>query len=221
MTELKGEREGVVRYRLDFESGPAPVAADIAALDAWRHVLFRLGLIGGNDPERYHGLGFGNVSRRLPGSDLRFVISGTQTGHLPHAGANHYCTVTHCDPAANRVVAEGPVKPSSEALTHGAVYVADPAAGCVLHAHTPLIWRRARALGLPATPADVPYGTPTMAEAVAVLCQRHPGEVFVMRGHEDGVIAYGHDEAEAGQRLVTALAAALALDQETGQTVRV
>ena len=209
MTEGQGEREGVVRYRLDFQPGPAPAQESVALLDAWRHVLFRLGLIGGNDPARYHGLGFGNVSRRLPGADLRFVISGTQTGHLAHAGASQYCTVTYCDPSANHVMAEGAVRPSSEALTHGAVYVADPAAGCVLHAHTPLIWGQAETLGLPATPADVPYGTPAMAESVAGLCQRYPGEVFVMAGHEDGVIAYGRDEAEAGQRLVTALARAL------------
>lgn len=211
MTEAQEEREGVVRYRLEFEKGAAPAIEAVAALDAWRHVLFRLGLIGGNDPQRYHGLGFGNVSRRLPGAGLQFVISGTQTGHLEHAGRQNYCTVSHCDPAANRVVASGPVQPSSEALTHGAVYSADATVGCVLHAHNPLIWQQATALGLPQTPAEIPYGTPEMAAAVATLCQQYPGEVFVMAGHEDGVIAYGRDEAGAGQRMVTTLARALAL----------
>lgn len=203
------EREGVVRYELEFEAGAAPAVEDIAALDAWRHVLFRLGLIGGNDPERYHGLGFGNVSRRLPGAGLQFVISGTQTGHLEHAGPANYCTVSHCDPGTNRVVASGPVRPSSEALTHGAVYAAEASAGCVLHAHNPLIWQQAAALGLPQTPPEIPYGTPEMATTVAALCQQHPGEVFAMAGHEDGIIAYGRDEAEAGQRLVAVLARAL------------
>lgn len=215
MASDHAEREGVVRYRLDYRAGPAPGAADVAALDAWRHVLFRLGLVGGNDPRRYHGLGFGNVSCRK-GQGGPFVISGTQTGHIAHAGPGLYCQVTACDPSTNYIAARGPVKPSSEALTHGAVYQADPSVHCVLHTHHPLIWRYAGALGLPATPVDVPYGTPEMAESVATLCRGEAaaGGLFVMAGHEDGVVSFGHDEQQAGTRMVAALARAMAMTSD-------
>ena len=212
MSAPGSEREGVVRYRLEYTPGPAPSGKVVAALDSWRHVLFCLGLIGGGDPARYHGLGFGNVSVRVPGAG--FIISGTQTGHLPHAGARHYAVVSACDPAANRIVAGGPVKPSSEALTHGAVYAALSDVNCVLHAHHPAIWRHARVLGIPATPPEVPYGTPEMAASVATLCHSDAGGdgIFVMAGHEDGVVSYGVDEQQAGTRLVAALARAIAIE---------
>ncbi|MFM8333814.1 MAG: class II aldolase/adducin family protein, partial [Candidatus Methylumidiphilus sp.] len=98
-------------------------------LNAWRQILFRLGLTG-LDPRRYGGLAFGNVSLRTQGS--RFAVSGTQTGGKPRLGPQDYCLVTGFDLAHNRIHAEGPVKPSSEALSHGAVYAANRSVGCVL-----------------------------------------------------------------------------------------
>lgn len=79
-------REGVIKFQLDFRQGPPPEAPDLVELDAWRDVLLRHGLIG-QDPGRYDGLGFGNLSRRVPGrTDNAFIISGTQTGHLKKTG---------------------------------------------------------------------------------------------------------------------------------------
>ena len=68
------------------------------------------------------------------------------------------------------------------------LYALDARIGCVLHVHSPEIWRAAGRLGLPTTPAGAVYGTPAMAEAVARLYRDgrlHSG-LFVMAGHEDG-----------------------------------
>ena len=204
------ETEGVIKYRLEFRQAPAPAAGLIGEINGWRDVLHRLGLLG-QEPGRYAGLGFGNVSLRLADGS-GFVISGTQTGHLGRLGAQHYCLVTRCEPEHNRIIAQGPVRPSSEALTHGALYAADPQIRCVLHAHSPDIWTLRDRLGLAATGAEVPYGTPAMAIQVQELLRGPAARqgIFAMAGHEDGVVAFGPDPEAAGGVLVSYLARALA-----------
>ena len=203
------ETEGVIKFELDHRDGPAPTT-ELGTLNAWRTVLHRLGLVGQVEG-RYGGYGFGNVSVR---DGAGFLISGTQTGRPENLDPDAYVAVLDCDPAANRIISQGRVKPSSESLTHGAIYTADSTVGCVLHAHSPEIWQRIDELGLPATPADVAYGTPAMAETVATLLadsrMPRPG-VFATRGHEDGVFAFGSRPDDAGMALVGVLARALAL----------
>ena len=111
--------EGVIKFHLDFREGPSPQKNLLRELNFWRSKFRDLGLIG-QDPERYEGYGFGNLSRRLPGQrENAFLISGTQTGHLDALQANHYAAVLQCSPAKNQLQATGQIKPSSEALSHG------------------------------------------------------------------------------------------------------
>ena len=211
---MAGQADGVIKFQLDFTPGPALPAAVLAELNGWRKILFLLGLIG-QDPGRYGGYGYGNISRRLETGSGQFVISGTQTGGLPNLTAAHYVTVSACSPAENRLAACGPVKPSAESLTHGAVYAQDAALDWVMHAHSPELWRHAAALGLPVTSPAVAYGTPAMAGEVARLFRetdvRGQG-VFAMGGHEDGLVAFGCTAAEAGGVLTAALARAFQLE---------
>lgn len=213
------EREGVTKFQLDYRAAPALEPAAVAGLDAWRTVLWRLGLIG-QQAERYAGLGYGNVSARIApftgnAGARRFVISGTQTGAPPVLHAGQYTVVDAYDIRANRVSAHGPVAPSSESLTHGMIYDLDEHARCVLHVHSPEIWTAAERLQLPRTDPAAAYGTPAMAEAVLRLFgQGHlqARGLFSMGGHQDGVVAFGATADEAGTRLVTALAQALSLE---------
>ncbi|MFL6621869.1 MAG: class II aldolase/adducin family protein [Sulfurifustaceae bacterium] len=208
------EVEGVTKFDLVYAASPALPDAVLAPLIAWRTVLWRLGVIG-QDPARYGGVGFGNVSQRLAPftrARPRFAITGTQTGAEPVLDARHFAIVTACDPRRNRVVAEGPVPPSSESLTHGMIYALDPAIRFVFHGHSPEIWRGAERLRLPCTAPDVAYGTPAMAQEMRRLwragaLRRH--HVLVMRGHEDGVIVFGRTAEQAGRALVRTLALAL------------
>jgi hypothetical protein len=205
-------REGVIKFDLTFRPGPPPAAAMLAELEAWRLIFRQLGLLG-QDPARYDGLGFGNLSRRA-GPTLptgAFIISGTQTGRLERLAPEHYATVTDCEPSHNRVAASGLTKPSSEALSHGVLYQADPRICWVMHLHSPAIFAAAKRLNLPATDPAVPYGSPQMAREIrrlAPVCG-WPG-LLVMGGHVDGLLAFGATAAATGGVAVQTLAAALA-----------
>ncbi|KIH77427.1 Ribulose-5-phosphate 4-epimerase/Fuculose-1-phosphate aldolase [Geoalkalibacter ferrihydriticus] len=211
------EHEGVVKFHCRYRAGAPLDSGFLAEINAWRKILFQLELIG-SVPDRYAGLGFGNISQRLPplpdGSAGGFVISGTQTGGIRDLEPGHYAIVRHCDPQRNLVEAQGPIRPSSESLTHGIVYALDPRVNCVLHAHSPHIWRLAKQLDLPLTREDVPYGTPAMADEVRRVCMEEelcPLAVLAMGGHEDGILAFGPDSGSAGTALIAYLAQAYSL----------
>ncbi len=189
-------QEGVIKYRLDFEPGPPP-REDLRELIVCRSILHGLGMIG-QHPDRYGGYGYGNLSQRADGD--AFVISASQTGHLPELSAEHFTLVLEADIEANRVHARGPLPPSSEALTHAMIYRLDPAIACVLHVHEPRLWRHGLETGLPRTGADIAYGTPRMAEAVKQLFEQGDlagRRILAMAGHEDGVIGFGESVDQA------------------------
>jgi len=207
------EAEGVIKFELYYEE-TGPLALDeLIELNQWRSRIWKLRLIG-QDPGRYEGYGYGNVSQRSGASDAArgertFVISGTQTGALPELDNRHYTKVEHYDPGANRVEAKGPIRPSSESLTHGIVYDQDPAIRAVLHVHSPDIWQAAGRLGIPVTNDAVAYGTPAMAaEVLRLFRDTHIRQqrIFAMGGHKDGIVAFGESVAEAGDALMTTLA---------------
>ncbi len=214
------EREGVIHFqaahtRTPLDPALAPAAA---ALGGWRAVLMALGFVG-VDPARYGGVGFGNLSERVPpfrgprGQKSAFLVTATQLGDKRSFDLDDACVVEAWDLRRNRVTSRGTSLPSSESLTHGAVYDAVPHARAVLHVHAPPIFRAAAALALPATRAEVGYGTVAMAEEVARLwtsARLREVRVFVMGGHEDGVVAFGADLDDAGARLTAVLARALA-----------
>jgi len=208
-------KEGVIKFQLNFSPAEAVPFDTVRELNAWRKMMVLLQLIG-MEPGRYGGYGFGNISQRLDSSGgaasrRQFIITGTQTGGLPDLGKQHYATVLECYPEQNRLVAEGPVKPSAESLTHGVIYALDDDVRWVLHAHSPHMWQHAKALRLPATHPDIPYGTPEMAAEVRRLFDDSPVReigIFSMGGHEDGIVAFGHTAEEASARLINCLSRA-------------
>ncbi len=142
----------------------------------------------------------------------RFLVTGTQTGGRRDLTLADFCLVERYDLTRNRVASRGRVTPSSESLTHGAIYDMAPAIRVVLHGHAPEIWRGARALGVPVTHAAARNGTPAMALEVQRLYRESTLSatgILAMGGHEDGVIAFGRSAAEAGEILVRHLARAL------------
>ena len=90
-------------------------------------------------------------SQCLLGAGHRRRLTGTQTSGKDCMSLADLCVVEGCDVERNRVASRGPVLPSSESLTHGAIYDLTPHIRVVLHAHSPVIWRRARELRLPTT----------------------------------------------------------------------
>lgn len=216
------QAEGVVKFEAIHETRPLEERVHgevVRTLAAWREIVARLRLLG-QDPERYAGVAYGNVSARIgpmgdvPRGQRRFLVTGTRTGGRRQVSLDDFCVVERYDIARNRVHSFGPVPPSSESMTHGALYDVAPAVRVVLHGHAPEIWRHARRLGLPATPLAARYGTPEMALEVQRLYRETPMSslgIFVMGGHEDGVIAFGRTASEAGETLVRHLARACAM----------
>lgn len=198
-------REGVIRFRFEHRRealGPA-LAVVAAELGRWRRLLIERRVMG-RHPARYGGYGFGNLSARVDGRS--FLITGSQTGHLADLDLAGFALVGSWDTAEHRLASRGLVAPSSEALTHAALYDASPGIGAVFHVHAPALWARRGTPELPATDPAADYGTPEMAAEVARLARRAPGPALVaMAGHEDGILAYGHDPAAVGRTLLAAL----------------
>lgn len=206
------ETEGVIKYHLHHNPALANLEWDIAPINTWRTLLFQLQLIG-QQANRYMGYGYGNISQRMTGE--KFIISGTQTGGIAELSAQHYCLVNKATLNDNSLYSTGPCQPSSEALTHASVYAQDPAIHCVIHVHSPEIWRSTQALGLAHTEQGIAYGTPEMAHAVGKLFasrQLDPLPLFTMPGHEDGVIAFGQNFPAAAFAMINTLASAKQLE---------
>ena len=206
------QEEGVIKFDLQFIPTEPVDMGSLQELNRWRSILWKHKLIG-QDPNRYEGYGFGNVSQRIAPFDAEcgkraFVISGTQTGELEELDNSHFAIVSSYDTSKNQVIASGPVKPSSESLTHAMIYDLDNEVCAVLHVHSPDIWKTAAAQGIPVTDASIEYGTPEMALEVCRLfteTNARQSRIFSMGGHEDGIVSFGHNVEQAGHALLRAL----------------
>lgn len=201
------EIEGVIKFVLEYEKAEVVTPDMIEDLHGWRETLFNLKLIG-QDPELYGGLSYGNISRRIAPERDEFVITGSQTSHLPSLTTEHYALVVKCYIADNRLVARGLIKPSSEALTHAAFYYANQSINYVFHVHNATIWKNATQLNIPMTASNVSYGTPEMAMEIKKMFESgvlNAQNVVAMGGHQDGVISFGITANEAGQSLKNVL----------------
>ena len=195
--------EGYIKFESDWQRGPALDRADVDELIAWRRSLYEAGLVGYYDKL---GVGFGNLSKRSDGAGL-FVISGTQTGHLPELGPEHFALVTAFDVALNRVCSRGAAEASSESMTHAVLYDVDESIGAVAHAHSRELWESLMG-DLPTTDSEVAYGTPEMADEFRRLYRETDfpvGGVAVMAGHDSGLISIGETVEQACQRLLDLL----------------
>lgn len=208
------EQEGVIKFRFEHRNQTIDQDISLSKLNAWRSVLYKLGLIG-RDPDRYGGLGYGNISFKPDPNRDAFIISGTQTGHIEHLIRDHYCSVSNADFEHYSLQSKGLTMPSSEALTHACVYRQDQTIHSVIHVHSPEIWQKTDELGLSYTPSNIAYGTPEMAVAVAELFKTgrmKQTPIFSMLGHQDGIVAFGDSIEQAAWQLIKALSDALSIE---------
>jgi len=164
----------------------------LAELNAHRRKLLQLGLIG-VDP---NGIGFGNLSVRDGATD-NFYITGSATGGRRELALADCAKVVACDFERNCVRYEGSALPSSESLTHAAIYKSDATAGAVIHCHDSKLW--AAVLNqAPTTSRAAEYGTPQLAYEIMQLFKRTDvPKIIAMAGHEAGILTFGKDLEEA------------------------
>lgn len=180
--------DGVVKFQCVYCEQDCLSLADIAALNSLRTWLWDQGLVGVY-PD---GIGFGNVSVRLPGRG--FVISGTQTGSRRILSVNDYALVEQVQIESNWLQCRGRRKASSESLSHAAVYARAPAVMAVAHGHHARLWRWFLEHGAARTGRAIPYGTPAMAQEISRCLDAEDTMLrgsLVMEGHQDGVLFFG------------------------------
>jgi L-ribulose-5-phosphate 4-epimerase len=162
----------------------------IAELNACRRKLLELRLIGVDS----NGVGFGNLSVR-DGAGGNFYITGSATGGLPELMPTDCVRVMTYDFVKNWLRYEGAAIPSSESLTHAAIYESDPTIAAVIHCHDSVLWRT-RLDRVPTTSKAIAYGTPEMAYEIMRLFKVsdvRSRRIFVMAGHEGGIVAFGEN----------------------------
>jgi ribulose-5-phosphate 4-epimerase/fuculose-1-phosphate aldolase len=166
----------------------------LAELNAYRRKLLDVDLIGVDA----NGIGFGNLSVREGATD-NFYITGSATGGMQELTLADCAKVTACDFERNKVRYEGCAMPSSESLTHAAIYESDTNAGAVIHSHDFNLW--AAVLNqAPTTSNAAEYGTPKLAYEIIQLFMRtdvQSRKIVVMAGHEGGVLTFGTNLEEA------------------------
>lgn len=197
--------EGVIKFQVEHETNVCCDEPDIAELTIWRNRLKAAGLVG-QDITRYGGLGFGNLSKRM--QDGTFLITASQTGHLDTLTADHYSRISGFDPDRNLVRSRGLNPPSSETMTHLAVYNSIPDIQSVLHVHCPDIWNLSANLGLPVTDPSIECGTTEMFYEVQRLLKFHENRqrgILAMGGHIDGLLAWAETADQAGYLLLSLL----------------
>ena len=186
--------EGVIKFKYSWKQEPPMPSELISELNVWRDKLYKAGLIGQDG----NGIGYGNISCRLERNI--FIITGSGTGSLEKLNVEHYTRVTAYDFTGNSLTIAGPIKASSESLTHAAVYETAPGLNAVFHIHHPALWERL--LGdLPSTAPGVEYGTSAMAVEISRLLSEPvvlEQGIMAMGGHREGILAFGKDPDSAG-----------------------
>ncbi len=185
--------EGYIKFNCDWTFKPLQINIPEDLL-FYRDKLHELKLIGHFEDLN---IGYGNISVK---TDDGIIVSGTQTGNVFPINKESFTLVTNYEIAKNNVVCEGPVKASSETMTHAALYEVDDTIKAIIHVHNEAMWKKL-IRKLPTTNAKVAYGTPEMAEEIKNLFKDHDfketGNIIIMAGHEDGIISFGRNLEEA------------------------
>jgi ribulose-5-phosphate 4-epimerase/fuculose-1-phosphate aldolase len=216
--------EGVIKFTIqDRRSGPPLAPEDYQDIEAIRAGLWQLKLIG---HDRQADVGYGNISRRRDSGG--FVISGTQTGFKEVLDGSDYVVVDGWDFSRNRVSCTGPCLPSSESLSHAALYQR-PDVGAVIHVHSRKLWDVLIQAGALSTEEDIAYGSEALYRRLSELAGADLASgsgpdlsmagnglspaakepplplVIVTKGHQDGVFVSGRDLAEAYEAVIDLL----------------
>lgn len=181
------DEKGIIKFECFHEYQELDKTQELADLIRYRNVAHQKRYIGVYP----NGIGYGNISQRTRED---FLISGSATGMISRAGREHFSLVKKWDFRKNQLWCEGNIKASSESMTHAVIYENQSKVQAVLHIHSSELWKK-HYQHLPSTSADIEYGTPEMAIAVADLINAHrlnESGIFLMKGHQDGIVAYGN-----------------------------
>ena len=190
--------EGNIKFNCNWVKAGPVSENHIMDINIWRDKLYIIGLIGADN----NGIGFGNISIRY--KNRTFFITGSATGGFKKLNGSHYVLVDEYDLLQNSLTCTGPIRASSESLSHAAIYECSPETNAVIHVHNIDMWEDL-IYKVPTTSDSVLYGTPEMANEIKRLFIESslPVEkILVMGGHKEGIIAFGTTPEEAGKILL-------------------
>ena len=171
----------------------------LSELNSCRRKLLDQHLLGVDS----NGVGFGNLSVR-DGATRNFYVTGSATGGLPELTPADCVRVVEYDFARNWLSYEGTAIPSSESLTHAAIYESDASTSAVIHCHDSGLWETLLDRA-PTTSKSVASGTPEMAYEIVRLFRVsdvRSRQIFAMAGHEAGIVAFGRNLEDAFEVLM-------------------
>lgn len=223
-SEMHDPSEGIIKFACHWQQYALYKCERAHAVLDVRNQLWNRGLVGA----AADGTGYGNVSSavsldealelaphmaervqsRYHAGQRCFLVTGSQTGREAVLADSGLALVLEWSLAANELACAGPVRASSESLTHAALYEADSRIGGVVHVHAPWYWEHWPE-NAPRTAADVHYGTPAMGYEIQKIW-RETGAALsgavCMGGHRDGLLAWGPTVVQALETLLTMLA---------------
>lgn len=192
---IKMTDDGYIKFNCSWKKSAPMPEKEIKELNNFRDRLYKLNLIGAYSD----GIGFGNISTRSKNNKNNFIISGSATGSIKKLGAEHYTLVTDFSLEKNTLSCSGPIKASSESMTHASIYKAAPEINAVIHVHNLALWK-SLLNKVPTTDKSAAYGTPEMAREMIKLLKNPETmkkKIIVMAGHEEGIVTFGKNLDEA------------------------
>ena len=192
--------DGVIKYKCNWNKSEGLKDHDYKEIEIARAAMIERKWIG---HDLNFNVGYGNISQRI--NQKKFIISGTQTGHLKNLSFNEYSLVTDYNIDQNSLEFTGSIKASSESLTHAAIYHKSPQTNCIIHIHDNDFWQKLIHQNIGVTKKSIDYGTPEMAYDIFRLFDdnafiKHP--IITMQGHQGGIISFGKKFQETIQALI-------------------
>jgi L-ribulose-5-phosphate 4-epimerase len=188
-------KEGVRKYTIQHEWKKFSKEIDISEINSVRERLYAKKWIGVDAD----GIGYGNISIRLPVEFGLFLITGTQTGHKNALSVEDYSLVKNYNFDNFYLESFGMSQPSSEALTHAVIYEVFPNVQAIIHIHSEILWNYMLKNDFLKT-KEVEYGTKEMVDEVKRIYNGisvDNGSFFAMTGHTGGIISFGKGLEEA------------------------
>lgn len=186
--------DGVIKFKIEWEEKAADFP-ETTSIISTRQQLYSKKWIGF---DQQHQVGYGNISCQT--KDDKFLISGTQTGHIAEFKKEHLTEVMSYNISKNTLSCRGPVKASSESLTHAAIYSADSTVSHIIHIHHNKMWEYMLENNYLQTKEGIEYGTVEMAQEILRLFKEEDlalQQLFAMQGHHGGIFSFGEHFEQA------------------------
>ncbi|MBD3354569.1 class II aldolase/adducin family protein [Candidatus Woesearchaeota archaeon] len=188
--------EGYIKFNIKQTGKEIIPKNNFLKINRYRKKLHNLGLIGMYKKGEKKGIGFGNISMRTKDG---FIITGSATGGIEDLDPEHYSEVVYVDIGKNYLEYNGPAKPSSESMTHAAIYKQNKNVDSVIHVHSLRLWKKLLNK-FPTAGKSAKYGTPEMAYEIERLFRKtdvKEKKIIVAAGHREGIFVFGKDLKEA------------------------